>query len=317
MAKVEFFNGTSLLKTVTSEPYLYTLTSAAKGNYTITAVATDDEGLSSSATCSFSVDEITASDLVHNFTLSGTSSTFFTITGNLSTAKGTFSYAGLNLTQCLKIESATNITFSTAKEATLVLVFNETFVGRIKINNTDYTAIAGIVTLTLPAGNHTILKTDSGNLYYMSITYTNTIPKAEQTIQLSEGWNMISLYVKADDASVAAVFPHATIVKTQNSFFNVVNKAYLNSLQTLEPGVGYLVYNTINETLTITGTSVSKPAPQLETGWNLIGIMTNAAIQNVFPTATIVKNFNGFYELGNSQSLFSQFEAGKAYFVKK
>ena len=53
-----------------------------------------------------------ATEYIHNFTESGKNSNFYTITGNLSTGKGTVTYNGLSLTQCLKLESATNISFT-------------------------------------------------------------------------------------------------------------------------------------------------------------------------------------------------------------
>ena len=53
--------------------------------------------------------EVDSSDVIHNFTLSGTASTFYDISGNISDSKGTVYYAGLTLTHCLKIESITNI----------------------------------------------------------------------------------------------------------------------------------------------------------------------------------------------------------------
>ena len=110
-------------------------------------------------------------DVVHNVTLSGLSSSFFAITGNLSDSKGTVNYGGLTLTQCLKIESSTNISFTTAKDATITLVFNNTFSGRIKIDGNNYNVSAGILQVQLSAGAHTITKGDTANLYYMSITY--------------------------------------------------------------------------------------------------------------------------------------------------
>ena len=113
---------------------------------------------------------VTAGDYVHNFTENGTTSTFYTISGNLSTAKGTVSYNGLTLTQCLKMESATSITFSGS--GTLTLVFAEAS-KTVKIDGTKYTTDAnGIVTVTLSAGSHEILKGDSINLFYMSLSGT-------------------------------------------------------------------------------------------------------------------------------------------------
>ena len=115
--------------------------------------------------------DTTLVDVVHNFTSAGTTSTFFTITGNLSTSKGTVTYAGLTLTQCLKIESTTSISFTTTKNATLTLVFNPEFTGRILLKGVAYNATAGILTLAIPAGTYPILKSDAANLYYMSIAF--------------------------------------------------------------------------------------------------------------------------------------------------
>jgi len=114
--------------------------------------------------------EITA-DVVHNFTESGMTSAYFSISGNLSDSKGTVSYAGLTLTQCLKIESSTLISFTTTKESELTLVFNNDYNGRIKINSSDHTITAGVLTKTLEAGSHEITKTDVANLYLISIDY--------------------------------------------------------------------------------------------------------------------------------------------------
>lgn len=50
VTKVEFYNGTTLLNTDLTAPYTYTWTSVANGNYTITAKAYDNEGLSTVST---------------------------------------------------------------------------------------------------------------------------------------------------------------------------------------------------------------------------------------------------------------------------
>lgn len=104
---------------------------------------------------------------VHNFTANGISSSFYTITGNLSTSKGTVNYAGNTLTQCLKIESATSISFNAGSSGKLTLVFAEP-AATIKVDGTKYTSSGdGIITVDLGAGSHTITKADSANLFYM------------------------------------------------------------------------------------------------------------------------------------------------------
>jgi hypothetical protein len=105
--------------------------------------------------------------IVHNFNESGKTSSFFAINGNLSSSKGTITYNGMELTQCLKMESSTSITFTLTEAKTLTLVFG-TASKTVKINDTKYTTDGnGIVTLELEAGSYSITKGDSINLYYM------------------------------------------------------------------------------------------------------------------------------------------------------
>lgn len=106
---------------------------------------------------------------VHNFTTNGKTSDFFNIQGNLSTTKGTVTYNGLTLTQCLKIESSTNITFTTTQASTLTLVFNTQDGTRIKVDGTSYPMTNGIVTVNLAPGTHSITKDSVTNLYYMKL----------------------------------------------------------------------------------------------------------------------------------------------------
>ncbi len=120
-------------------------------------------------------------DYVHDFTANGVSSTFYTITGNLSTGKGTVNYDGKTLTQCLKMESATNIAFTAPADGNLTLVFAEAAKG-VKVDGTKYTTDAnGIVTVDLKAGAHTITKGDSISLFYMVYGKTGPVITTKTT----------------------------------------------------------------------------------------------------------------------------------------
>jgi pectate lyase len=122
--------------------------------------------------------------VVHNFTTAGKTSTYFTITGNLSTSKGTVVYKDLTLTQCLKMESTTVISFKTTQAVSMTLVFNPEFTGKVNINGTGYSATAGIVTLTLPIGDIQITKSETANLYYIELSAPAGIKK-NKTAQLT------------------------------------------------------------------------------------------------------------------------------------
>lgn len=104
---------------------------------------------------------------IHDFTANGLESSFYTITGNLSTSKGTVSYAGETLTRCLKMESATSIAFTAPADGTLMLVFIEP-AGSMKLDGQKYAADgSGILTVPVSAGSHTVTKADSCNLFRM------------------------------------------------------------------------------------------------------------------------------------------------------
>ena len=123
--------------------------------------------------------EINESSYIHDFTENGLSSSFYAISGNLSTSKGTVSYNGLTLTRCLKMESATAITFTAPSAGTLILVFHEIGYNGAIANqstvsvdgSTKSVGADNTLVLSLEAGKHTIKK---GNkqifLYYMVFT---------------------------------------------------------------------------------------------------------------------------------------------------
>nr|5FU5_A Chain A, Cbm77-rfpl [Ruminococcus flavefaciens] len=107
-----------------------------------------------------------AGNYVHDFTANGTSSSFYTIAGNLSTSKGTATYNGKTLTQCLKMETATSISFTAPSAGKLTLVFAEA-AATAKVDGNKVTASNGIITVDLAQGAHTITKADACNLFYM------------------------------------------------------------------------------------------------------------------------------------------------------
>lgn len=101
------------------------------------------------------------------------SSTLFTIiSGNYSTSKGFAKVNGTTYTTCLKMESETSIKFKIEKPMTLTLVFASTEIGKkVKIDSTKYTTDSNAtVSVQLAAGEHTITKGDSINLFYIGLS---------------------------------------------------------------------------------------------------------------------------------------------------
>ncbi len=174
----------------------------------------------------------TAEDRVHNFTEDGKTSTFYTISGNLSDSKGTVIYNGLTLIQCLKIESSTNISFTTSQEAILTLVFNESFTGEIKINGTSYQATAGILILTIPAGNYQITKDNVANLYYMSVEYTtaiNDLKDAELVLYPNPVKNILHISTSFNIEKIELYSINGRLIETFENNSNRYNLQHLQS----------------------------------------------------------------------------------------
>lgn len=97
---------------------------------------------------------------------SGNNINGFTITGNLKSGISPKTYNGVTYTTALKMESATNISFTTTEELTITVITDGTSGKRIKFDGTNYTVDAdGVISKILAPGSHTITKGDSINVY--------------------------------------------------------------------------------------------------------------------------------------------------------
>ncbi len=120
----------------------------------------------------------TGSTYIHNFTANDKTSTFYSISGDLSTSKGSASYNGLTLTQCLKMNGEAEITFKASAAGTITLVFNTGSSGKkIDVNGTIYTIPSnGILTIDVPAGDNVIKRNDGESfLYYMAFAENSNV----------------------------------------------------------------------------------------------------------------------------------------------
>ena len=175
-------SGISFVKNTSAKTITITGTPTATLSYSITT-----SGTGTAATGSGTIIVTTGTpsgDQNHNFTTSGKTSSFYSITGNMNSTPGSVTYAGLTLTARLKIESSTSITYTTTSASTLTLVFDSNFTGTIKVNNVSYTASAGIVTASIPAGSNTITKGSVANLFYIGTHYTGGTARMAQATEV-------------------------------------------------------------------------------------------------------------------------------------
>lgn len=164
-----------------------------------------------------------AGSYAHDFTESGTASEFFEINGNLSKSKGSVSYAGKTLTQCLKMESSTSIRFGAPEKGTLLLVFGGSTdaAGKtVKLNATKYAVGPdGTLTVAVQAGWHTITKGDSINLFYM--VYVSESAPQEHIHEYAETVTKVATCLEAGEALYACACGDSyskALAKTAHSY---------------------------------------------------------------------------------------------------
>lgn len=109
-----------------------------------------------------------------DFENGSTDNAFFNIKGNIAKDKGTVTYKGKTYTKCLKMETSTEISFTTQTNAKIVMVFNEDFNGKVKLDGSKCAVKNGIIEMTVNAGTHKITKGDKANLYYLAYEQDNS-----------------------------------------------------------------------------------------------------------------------------------------------
>lgn len=174
-------SGLSFVKNTSAKTLTISGTPTANVSYSITTSGTAGTPATASGTITVTTGSTGGSEL-HNFTTSGKTSTFYSINGNMNSTPGSVTYNGITLTERLKIESSTSITYNTTNASTLTLGFDSNFTGTIKVDNVSYTASAGIVTAPIAAGSHTITKGSVANLFYISTVYNGSTLKTADVV---------------------------------------------------------------------------------------------------------------------------------------
>ncbi len=128
------------------------------------------------------------------------------------------------------------------------------------------------------------------------------------TLNLSEGWNMLSVPLSTADMNASSLFPQA--VSPAFSF----NDGYIMN-EVLENGLGYWLKFDASQSVNISGIAPAGNIELLE-GWNLIGIYNDeisASSISTNPQGIIISEFFGFNS-GYSQA--DQLMPGEGYWVK-
>jgi hypothetical protein len=134
-----------------------------------------------------------------------------------------------------------------------------------------------------------------------------TLPTA--SLNLSEGWNLISVPLKRQNMFYKDLFP------SSNSFAYTYQNGYQRK-DTLELGKGYWLKFPVAQNVTIQGVNYNELSIPIKTGWNLIG-----GLNGIIPVTAVQTNppnilNSPFYEYNSGYQISNQIVKGKGYWVK-
>lgn len=145
-----------------------------------------------------------------------------------------------------------------------------------------------------------------------------------QEITLQAGWNLISLFAKAEDMSPETIWNSEIskigIIKDFEKSWIAGNPKELNSLNELSTGTGYFVHATSACTVKLSGYADFSGAIEINQGWNLFGprsISPQTITESLkLNGISLIKNFDQFWR-PDASGLLTNFEPGKGYIIYK
>lgn len=173
------------------------------------------------------------------------------------------------------------------------------------------------------ARNYTFSINNTTLTYSVSVT-TEANPRiATCSVQLVAGWNLVSFTVDPENAGVQTVFPHALKVKTIDTYFDASVPAVFQTLSQIKGGTAYMVYNSVNETITVTGLQSQPFVVKFNPGWNMFASpgKQSESLENTLgdelQNITTIKNFDGSWLKTSNTNSIQSIEPGKGYFILK
>jgi hypothetical protein len=141
----------------------------------------------------------------------------------------------------------------------------------------------------------------SDELQYFSIEYFRDTPV---DMELTAGWNLISLPVSPDDNQLSSLFPEATVAYKFDETYQPVKQLY--------PGIGYWVKVPEDKTYKISGQPFRQYSLELSEGWHLMGALNTATA----PVPTPADAISAKFEFEESYIEADQLTPGKGCWVK-
>ena len=183
------------------------------------------------------------------------------------------------------------------------LYLNGTFLTNIPAPQNYYNITGLLPDTSYELSTRTVDINGNINLTWVNDT-ASTLPASGTTLNLYTGWNLISLPLMPEDTSITSLLSpisgNYSIVWEYNASDTSDHwKKYdpgvpfENDLINMEPGKGYWILMTSDNTLSISGTVPESTDIILKTGWNLIGYN----FLDSQPIAEALSSINGNYSI--------------------
>ncbi len=109
------------------------------------------------------------------------------------------------------------------------------------------------------------------------------VPEIVQRINITAGWNAISIYIKPKDPSIERYLKgklyRGIFTVSDDSWSYTLKDSSTTNITTFEPGTGYIIDSAGDFDIKITGKPVERPYRlKLRPGWNLIGLPVNESM---------------------------------------
>ena len=241
--------------------------------------------------------------------------------------------ASLNGTDINSDGIVTVVTSDAENGQTVTVTFNgKAYNGTVAGDSTEMTVGASDLQGLTDGSSYTLAAnvTDAAGNAAESVSRTVVVDKKTvvQTLDLKKGWNLVSLYLEADDMAPSTLFgpikSSLIIIKDTTSLYDPDIPEFLNTLKKMRQDKGYWVKVEEDKLLTIKGSMSKEVTVNLRSGWNLIGYPVRESIapseifKSIINDVEVLKTpFESYIPtLPAFLNTLIQMEAGGGYWVK-
>ena len=205
------------------------------------------------------------------------------------------------------------------------LHLNGIYITNIPAPQNYYKATGLLPDTSYELSTHTVDTSGNINLTWVNDT-ASTLPASGTTLNLYTGWNLISLPLIPEDTSITSLLSpingNYSIVWAYNASDTADHwkkydpgAPFGNDLTTMEPGKGYWIMMTSNDTLFVTGDVPGSTDIILKAGWNLIGYnsLVGQPIENALASVSSNYSIVWAYNASDTADHWKKYDPGAPF----